>query len=510
MNAPPLWRRLTFEKKLLVAFLALALLPTIVLVATQKDRIERLIDFWENPGVERALRESLDFATAAVSAEGERTKEALEEALARVAEEDLSSLSSEEIERAARRSAGGLDLLNLALGDRPDGQGAERIASIRKRGVPETVRLPGIFAEGTDPRLAVAHGSVLLDDGRYLAGTGGVLLPEEYGTRLAAIRDGVRFYQRLGVYERYAKARVGAQIGIILIAAGLLAFVVARFLSRSLSRPIQSLVAGTRRVREGDLTVRVEPPGPDEIGALVNAFNEMIRDLHASRERLVRAERVATWAEAARRIAHEIKNPLTPITLSLHRLKKRTEKLPEKERRAFEELLEPILEETGNLVSLADQFSQFSRLPAPASAPVDLRDLFEKVTALYREGTGLRVRIDVREDTPAARGDRELLWRAFSNLVKNAAEAMAEGGELLLSAIPAGEGVEIRVADNGPGIDPKTRDRIFSPYFTTKASGSGLGLALVERIIHDHGGTITVEANEPRGTVFRILLPAAP
>jgi nitrogen fixation/metabolism regulation signal transduction histidine kinase len=338
--------------------------------------------------------------------------------------------------------------------------------------------------------------------------TGGLAIPRETADRVRAVREGVAFYGRLPVYERYALAKAGGEAGLVLAAAALLAFFVARTLSRSLSRPIGALVEGTRRVRSGDLGHRIPSASGDEIGALVESFNEMTRELRESREKLVRAERVALWAEAARRIAHEIRNPLTPITLSLHRLAKRAEALPAEERRALEELLEPMTEEVENLRSLADAFSQFSRLPSPKMEAVDVRDLLEKVASLYGRGTDATATIEVAPGTPAVRGDRELLWRVFSNLVKNAVEAMGEAGSIALRARRLGDSVEVLVSDTGPGIDAETRERIFAPTYTTKPGGSGLGLALVERVVHEHGGSVSVEPNAPRGTTFRVLLPA--
>jgi len=501
--------RLTYQRKLLLSFLLLALVPTLLLIATQKARIERTIDFWQNPGVERALRESLRLSENALAAERERARERLEAVRASLGDErwEPSAPGAEERLRETAE-ASGLDLLYI---DRVDlsYSAPAFLLDYRRAGVPDSLVLPP-FGEGAPDLspLAAARDSLLLSDGSSLRLSGALLLPEGTAERIRAVREGFAFYGQLRVYERYAKAKVAAQAALVLLAAAFLAFAVARVLSRSLGRPIEALVSGTARVRGGDLDVRIEGEGSDEIGTLIASFNKMARDLRASREKLARAERVATWAEAARRIAHEIKNPLTPITLSLHRLRKRAESLSDEERRALEELLAPMLEEVENLRSLAETFSQFSRLPSPRMEAVDVRDLLEKVSGLYREGSGVRTSLAVDPETPPARGDRELLWRALSNLVKNAIEAMEGNGELRLAASPSDGHVEILVSDDGPGIDPSIRDRIFAPTFTTKAGGSGLGLPLVERILSEHGGTIAVEPNAPKGTTFRVRVPA--
>ncbi|MBN1824943.1 MAG: HAMP domain-containing protein [Candidatus Eisenbacteria bacterium] len=394
--------RFTFERKLFVAFLFFTLAPTLVLIGLLKDRIDRTIDLWQNPGVERAMEEALRLA-------------------------DDSERDSEE----------------------------DREVSLR------------------------------------------------------AVREGFHYYTQLRLYERYAKAKIAILTASILLAAAVSALFVGRWLARSLGRPVRSLVDGTRRVSEGELDVIVPRTTSDELGTLVDAFNQMTADLKTGRERLLRAERVATWAEAARRIAHEIKNALTPITLSLHRLERRAARMDGEERRVWEDCLRPILEEVENLKALAEEFSQFSRLPEPSMEPFDIYELLAAVAGLYTEGTGLDVRVRIDPGTPPALGDAELLRRVFSNLVKNAVEATGGKGTLLLDARAEGDRVAVRVADDGPGIPPDRLGRVFAPYFTTKREGTGLGLALVERIVLDHGGEIDVEPNRPRGTVFRILLPAA-
>jgi nitrogen fixation/metabolism regulation signal transduction histidine kinase len=502
--------RLTYQRKLLLAFLLLALVPTLLLIATQKKRIERTIDFWQNPGVERALRESLRLSENALAADRERAADRLAAVRALLEGERWEPSApgaAERLQDAAEAS--GLDVLRIDHIDPAVSSAPAVLLDYRSTGVPDSLLLPPIREGTPDLSLfAAARDSLLLPEGDLLRLAGALLLPEGTPERIRAVREGFAFYGQLRVYERYAKAKVAAQAALVLLAAAFLAFAVARVLSRSLGRPIEALVSGTARVREGDLDVRIEGEGSDEIGILIASFNEMARDLRASRERLARAERVATWAEAARRIAHEIKNPLTPITLSLHRLRKKAESLSDEERRALEELLAPMIEEVENLRSLAETFSQFSRLPSPRMEAVDVRDLLEKVAALYREGSRVHTSLAVDSETPPARGDRELLWRAFSNLVKNSIEAMEGSGELRLAASPSDGHVEILVSDDGPGIDPSIRDRIFAPTFTTKAGGSGLGLALVERILFEHGGTIAAEPNVPKGTTFRVRIPA--
>ncbi len=506
---------MNFERKLLVALLLLTIGITVAISVTNLLRTARIRERVGSENVERALEESRNMARALVDKERMRAFDLTGETL-----DLLDPVRSDDSVRAGSVIASRFGIEEAGLFDlyERNGPGWKRLFSFRTGPVPEDVLLPlpgdtidDSVLDTDDVRLVAALRLSRARDGapRRIA-VGGLILPDEMVRQTETIVEGYGYYRQLVIYEEYSRPEFLVVSGLILLAAVFGAFLVARLLARSLTKPIHALVAGTEKVREGDLDVRVEKSSSDELGILVDSFNRMTGDLRTSREQLVRAERVATWAEAAKRIAHEIKNPLTPITVSLHRLQKKAERLPDEERRALDDLLEPIIEEVGNLKALADEFSQFSRLPAPKMERVDVKDLLEKVGALYGEGTSAAIRIETAPDTPPARGDRELLWRALSNLVKNGIEAMEGGGNLVLRAGPAPGGmVEISVSDEGPGIAPEARKKIFTPYFTTKEGGTGLGLALVERIIHDHRGSVTAHRGEEKGTTFRVLLPRA-
>lgn len=490
----PFWRSMSFERKLLVTFLILALVPTLLLVLIQSGRLKRSVDLWETPGVENALESS------------------------------VALVQQMEIEEEARRDRVGGDVLRLLVGllreeGTFDAATAARMVQARfGSDGPVGIRLVRIGDDGF-PLELMEWGKSAGDEGISIHSTslnGGEKLSaflsfahkplvDEQRNR---IEEGYRFYRQIAVYERLEHGKIWMQTVAIVLIAALLALLVARLLARSLSRPLSSLVEGTSRVRHGDLDVRIEPESRDEMGQLVRSFNRMTRELKEGRERLIRAERIASWAEAARRIAHEIKNPLTPITLSLHRLGKRVEVLPEEDRTVVRECLQSILEEVEALKSLAAEFSQFSRLPSPKPAPLDVGDLLRSVVPLYVEGRDVKIEWNLAPSLPRGHADRELLRRAFSNLVKNAVEAMAGEGTIAVStaATPAGS-VEVTIGDSGPGIPAGDRLRVFNPYFTTRKEGTGLGLALVDRIVHDQGGTIIIGESPLGGALFRIVLP---
>jgi two-component system nitrogen regulation sensor histidine kinase NtrY len=225
---------------------------------------------------------------------------------------------------------------------------------------------------------------------------------------------------------------------------------------------------------------------------------------------LIRTQRVAAWREVARRLAHEIKNPLTPIQLSAERLRRHFSGAPARSRALVEECTSTIVGEVESLKDLVDEFSQFARMPSPRLVTAPVHDLLQETLALY-EGIFADVQIERRlaPDVTLVRLDPEQMRRVIINLVDNAIEAMDRRGRILIETQrDTNENlVRLVVADDGPGIPAHERDRLFLPYYSTKGRGSGLGLAIVRRIIAEHGGVIQVSDNQPRGTRFTIELP---
>jgi two-component system, NtrC family, nitrogen regulation sensor histidine kinase NtrY len=225
---------------------------------------------------------------------------------------------------------------------------------------------------------------------------------------------------------------------------------------------------------------------------------------------LIRAQKVAAWREVARRLAHEIKNPLTPIQLSADRLRRHFAGAPPPTRALVDECTTTIIGEVESLKGLVDEFSQFARMPSPRTVPTDLAQLITDTVALYN-GIFTDVRIDQRfaPGVPLVRLDPEQIRRVIINLMDNSIEAMERRGQIVVETQLdiANSVVRVVVADDGPGIPVGEREKLFLPYYSTKRRGSGLGLAIVRRIIAEHGGSIDVGDNTPRGTRFTIELP---
>ncbi len=239
----------------------------------------------------------------------------------------------------------------------------------------------------------------------------------------------------------------------------------------------------------------------------------MTAQLATQRDQLVQSERVAAWRELARRLAHELKNPLFPLQLTVENLV-RARALPEAEfDEVFRESTTTLSAEIANLKTIIGRFSDFSKMPKPELERIDAKDVLERVRSLYEATAAQESKIDfVLQIASAAMplmADPELLHRALSNLVLNAMDAMPNGGKLTLAAQPRTDKIEIRVSDTGEGLTPEECERLFTPYYTTKQHGTGLGLAIVQSVVADHGGTIAVESRAGNGATFIITLPKA-
>ena len=291
-----------------------------------------------------------------------------------------------------------------------------------------------------------------------------------------------------------------------------LAIILSLWIAARVSRPIEQLAHAAEEVASGNWNAHVPEKGKGELSVLAQSFNHMTGELVAQRERLVQSERVAAWRELARRLAHELKNPLFPLQITVENLI-RARNLPASEfDEVFRESTATLETEIANLKKIIGRFSDFSKMPKPELEKIDIRDVVDRVRALYTNPAS-EARIKFKTDIPSAplpvNADPELLHRALSNLVLNAMDAMCEGGIVSISACEKQEGIEVRVSVTGQGLTPEECERLFTPYYTTKQFGTGLGLAIAQSVIADHAGTIAVESRPEVGAVFIITLPKA-
>ena len=279
------------------------------------------------------------------------------------------------------------------------------------------------------------------------------------------------------------------------------------------TRPVERLAAGAREVAAGNLQARVEVHSGDEIGQLARAFNEMTRQLAEQRAKLVQTERVAAWRELARRLAHELKNPLFPLQLTVENLQRARQLSSEQFDEVFFESTGTLRAELANLNAIVGRFSDFAKMPAPQFQLVNLNEAVRTAVKLFEPQFSAVGRPSVTpelylsDDLPVIEADPGLLHRALQNLVLNAMDAMSAGGALTLRTSAQDDGVRLEVSDTGTGLTPEECARLFTPYYTTKQHGTGLGLAIVQSVVSDHGGKISVESRPGAGTTFRIELP---
>lgn len=302
--------------------------------------------------------------------------------------------------------------------------------------------------------------------------------------------------------------------GVLVSAGGiLLGMLIGLWTTERVTRPVKGLAAGARAVAGGDWSTRVPVTSDDEIGELARSFNAMTAQLIEQRDRALQAERVAAWRELARRLAHELKNPLFPLQITVENLRKaHDQKRPEFDQ-IFEECTATLLSEMANLRTIIGRFSDFAKMPVPQLAPADLNDVVRGAMKLFEaqfqaEGRPkIECVMDLASEPLPVNGDREQLGRALRNLVLNAMDAMPGGGRLTVRTARQENGVCLEVTDSGQGLTPEESARLFTPYYTSKRHGTGLGLAIVQSVVSDHRGRISVESEPGAGARFTIVLP---
>jgi signal transduction histidine kinase len=304
-------------------------------------------------------------------------------------------------------------------------------------------------------------------------------------------------------------ARIDEAVLYATIASTGIALLLAALVARRLGRPIEVLATEARKVAtEQAQPLRVK--GSGEIAELGAAFDKMLEDLAATRRRLAATNRIAAWREVARRVAHEVKNPLAPIRAAVETLRRLRARNDPAFDEYFDEATRTVLDEVHRISNIVTEFTRFARLPPPRPQVVDVEDVVKHVLQLHRaDAKGAALAFEVRRTPPRVRADRDQVVQVLTNLVQNALDAVRDrpGAAVTVTLDGDAERAVVAVADNGPGIATEIAARLFEPYATTKAHGTGLGLAIAQRIAVEHGGELAYVGRSPAGgALFRLIL----
>lgn len=348
-----------------------------------------------------------------------------------------------------------------------------------------------------------------------------VSVPERYFERLQEAGEVADVYSRLQQQGASISDVYAWVFGVLAFLVILVAFLVGAIVSRRVTRRVTDLAEASRKVGAGDLTVALPTGARDEVAELTMAFNDMVRDLRDSRTRIEYLQRIGAWQDFARRLAHEIKNPLTPIQLAAQEMAETYAGEDEVFQKKLLQARAIIEEEVATLRRLVGEFSAFAKLPRADLSPSDLCDLIESIrisipAVLEDVGNGVGAPVEVQlscaTEPIRVRMDPMMLKRGVDNIVRNAIQAVYEahptgGGRVFVHAYQSKGTGFVEIRDNGPGIDEEHWERVFDPYYTTRAEGTGLGLAIVKKVVLEHGGELRLDRAPEGGARFSIELP---
>jgi len=498
--------------KLILIFVAVVLLPLFPIIWLVNGLVQQSYRIGVNPRVEAALERGVDYSRELYQIRKIHLLETLSKTVKpELFREILAGAPGASGKLSLLQDTGEWQFLSLRVYDAQE----KLLADISRKETAPAVLDGGHFAQaGESP-----EGRIIItnrEENRFIAiekraatGREGYValiaaLPEEFIRQTDQSLEVYQLYRSLSLSPisipgSFLSAFVVITLLILLVMIG-----VAVWLSRRLTDPIGELVEGTREVGRGNLDYRVKQRSNDEIGILVQHFNRMAEELKISQEKTIYLEKMAAWQEIARRLAHEIKNPLTPIQLTVQEMVDQYSG----ENREYQQLLTEchviINEEIENLRRLVREFSDFGRLPEPHFAEGNIQVLIKDIQRLYPHR---KIQLELAEGLPLLQMDEDRVRRVLINLIENAAQADPENHLITIRTRWAKNVVEVSVSDQGSGIPPEVQKKIFEPYFSTKKSGIGLGLAITRKMIEEHGGEIWVESEENKGSKFTFTLP---
>jgi two-component system nitrogen regulation sensor histidine kinase NtrY len=505
--------------KIAIAFVFVAVLPSLPIILISNNIINKTLAELISEKTSHSLEESIAMSTESISDSHSGMQSELKslDYLLRQGVVDIRSRRSRGLIKSMFALRGYNLLFFRVLNSAPFDNSIVPIDGLRKvnsyeNSIEKFLAAVNLKEDNKIYNLFVGKDTVLL--GRL--NSGGYLIaifkkiPEKIFNRITIYEDALRRYKQTEFLKPYFQTGVGIFLLLLSILIILISVAVSVFLSRSITKPVLDLADAAKSVASGNFNIKMERSSPDELSLLFQSFNEMVAQLNESREILYQTQKLEAWREMARKLVHEIKNPLTPIKLSAERIRKRySEGHPEIDTIVMTGS-ETIIEEVNVLMRILSEFSKFARLPDMKPEYKSLNPVIENCINFFHGHEGVTFHLELDNNVPDTYFDRMLLRQALTNIIQNAIDAIESNGNIYVQSKLVQDGndfIRISIKDDGAGISEEDRGRIFEPTFSTKEKGTGLGLTIVEKIILEHHGKIYLNSTPGKGSEFIVELP---
>lgn len=363
--------------------------------------------------------------------------------------------------------------------------------------------MPGMAHVQLDSSFFIAYS--ISDSGRFYGC--GLLMPGGFGERGREFSQALTASASLGAYKTLLIKTVAITVFMAIASILIISLIASTVIGRRLVRPLQILSSGASAIGAGDLDYKVVINRGDEFSELAASFNSMATQIKENQNKLLEAQRLAAWREVARRIAHEIRNPLTPINIELYRLEQFLDSAVSEKRDEISKSLAIVKTQILVLQEMAQQFSTFAKEPEPKLIRCSLKNTISSAVDIFRANQDLCLTIRIDDNLPLLDIDPQMFSRAIINLIKNSIEASPQNPKIDIIAWPENGNVILTLRDHGPGFPPEKLERMEQPYITSKKTGSGLGLAIVKKIVEEHGGSVRFYNDSGAAAEIKLVTP---
>jgi len=503
----------SFRNKMVLAFAFVAILSALPIIFTSNNFINDILTHLASDKTSKALNEAIKMSDESVMQLRDRIEMEIQTINYLVKKRKIDPMAAagrREIQAMAKLKGLGADFLVIG-GSGENGY----VKPLKELFFREEVVL---FYSGLSfkknyriDRLHVPGGDILvggLKTGIYIVVLY-IKIPDIIEKRSVLLSNSIDDFFRLQYLQEYSREWGGMFLLSISIIVIFIAILISIYISRNITRPVLELSEAARDLSKGNFSVHLSKNSNDEIGILVDSFNDMVKELDTNRKEIYQKQILEAWRDMARRVVHEIKNPLTPIRLSAERIKRRWQENDPDIDAVITQGTTTIIEEVDVLKNILSEFTKFARLPEMKKERAAINKIVESTVYAFSGHDGITFNVNIKEDVPAVQIDKNLIRQALNNLIQNSIEAMDQAGIIDIEAEYSKERnlLLLSIRDNGPGISGNIAINIFKPGYTRKHKGTGLGLAIVEKIIIEHGGRIIFDPRYEAGALFVIELP---